>query len=136
MKDFLDTINEYIEKCIKNQDHKMLTAFRNIKSEFVYERSKSKATNTDLIKKMFNKRKETAAIYKDTNQELFENENREMVILHQFLPPELSEFTVLNFLKTLDIEKNKKNFKLFQNACAKEFGQTVDSAVILKYLNS
>lgn len=136
MKDFLDAINEYIEKCIKNQDHKMLTAFRNIKSEFVYERSKSKATNTDLIKKMFNKRKETAAIYKDINQELFENENREMVILHQFLPPELSEFTVLNFLKTLDIEKNKKNFKLFQNACAKEFGQAVDSAVILKYLNS
>ena len=112
MKDFLGAINEYIEKCIKKQDHKMLTAFRNIKSEFVYEKSKSKITDAALIKKMFNKRKETAAIYIDTNQELFENENREMVILHQFLPPELSEFTVLNFLKTLDIEKNKKNFLL------------------------
>lgn len=136
MKNFLDSINEYIEKCIKNQDHKMLIAFRNIKAEFVYEKSKSNISDSDLIKKMFNKRKETAAIYKDTNQELFDNENKEMVILHQFLPPELSEFTILNFLKTLDIEKNKKNFKLFQEACKKEFGQSVDSTTILKYLNS
>lgn len=136
MKIFLETINEYIEKCIKNQDHKMLTAFRNIKAEFVYEKSKSKISDSDLIKKMFNKRKETASIYKDTNQELYDNENREMVILHQFLPPELSESTILFFLKTLDIEKNKKNFKLFQEACKKEFGQSVESAVILKYLNS
>lgn len=133
---FIDFVNSNIEKYMKEQNHKMLVAFRNIKSEYVYNKEKSKSPDSEIIKKMFNKRKETCEIYKDKNQELFDDENREMTILHPFVPVEIPEDTVLNFLKRLPIEKEKKNFKKFQDECMMEFGQKIDSAIILKYINS
>ena len=134
--DFIQFINSNIEKYTKDQNHKMLIAFRNIKSEYIYEKEKSKTDDSEIIKKMFNKRNETSNIYRTTNQELFEDECREMAILNPFLPPVLEETAVLEFLKTLDIPKEKKNFKMFQEKCIEHFKQRVDSAIILKYLNS
>lgn len=63
---------------------------------------------------MFNKRKETCEIYKDKNLELFEAENREMVILHPFLPVSVPKNVVLQYLNRLSITKDKKNFKVFK----------------------
>lgn len=133
---FIDFVNSNIEKYMKEQNHKMLIAFRNIKSEYLYMEEKSKDTEGEIIKKMFNKRKETCEIYKDKNQELFDDENREMIILHPFVPKEIPEKIVLQFLGTLPIEKAKRNFVAFQNECLKEFGEKVDSSVILKHINS
>lgn len=133
---FIQFVDSNIEKYTKEQNHKMLVAFRNIKSEYAYEKEKTKADDSEILKKMFNKRNETSNIYKTTNQELFEDECREMAILNPFLPPALSETEVFDFLNTLDIEKEKKNFKLFQEKCVAHFNQRVDSKIILKYLNS
>lgn len=135
-KNFLDFVNSNIEKYMREQNHKMLIAFRNIKSEYVYNKEKTSSEDVDIIKKMFNKRKEASEIYKDKNQELYEDENREMIILHPFLPVEVPEKVILTFLETLPIEKSKSKFKIFQDECLKEFGVKVDSSIILKYLNS
>lgn len=133
---FIDFVNSNIKKYMEEQNHKMLIAFRNIKSEYLYMEGKSKDTEVEIIKKMFNKRKETCEIYKDKNQELFDDENREMIILHPFVPIEVPEKIVLQFLETLPIEKTKRNFVAFQNECLKEFGEKVNSSVILKHINS
>lgn len=133
---FIDFVNSNIKKYMEEQNHKMLIAFRNIKSEYLYMEGKSKDTEVEIIKKMFNKRKETCEIYKDKNQELFDDENREMIILHPFIPIEVPEKVVLQFLETLPIEKTKRNFVAFQNECLKEFGEKVNSSVILKHINS
>lgn len=133
---FIDFVNSNIEKYIKEQNHKMLIAFRNIKSEYLYMEEKSNDSGGGIVKKMFNKRKETCKIYENKNQELFDDENREMIILHPFIPKEIPEKIVLQFLETLPIEKTKRNFVAFQNECLKEFGERVDSSIILKHINS
>lgn len=132
----LEFLNSNIEKYTKEQNHKMLVSFRNIKSEYIYEKEKTKNSDIDILRKMFNKRLEASNIYKDVNQNLYEDETREMSIIHPFLPPELSKKQVLDFLNSLSISKEKKNFKLFQNECESNFGQKVDSKIILEYLNS
>lgn len=134
--DFLEFLNTNIEQYIKEKNSKMLTAFRNIKSEYVYEQEKSKLSDDELIKKMYNKRRETAAIYLDTNADLYEAENLEMNILHPFLKKEPSQDEVMDFLKTLNTEKNVKNFKVFQMQCQEKFGQKVNSEYIIEYINS
>lgn len=133
---FIDFVNSNIERYMKEQNHKMLIAFRNIKSEYVYMKEKSGETDTEIIKKMFNKRKETCEIYKDKNLELSEAENREMVILHPFLPVSVPKNVVLQYLNRLSITKDKKNFKAFQDACMEEFGEKVESSIILEHINS
>ena len=89
-----------------------------------------------VIKKMFNKRKEACEIYRDKNLELFEAENREMIILHPFLPISVPKNVILQYLKGLSITKDKKNFKAFQDACVEEFGEKVESSIILEHINS
>lgn len=133
---FIQSINLDIEKYIKSQDHNFLTSCRNIKSEFIYEQEKTKKPDSEILKKMYNKRKETSEIYRTVNQSLYEDEVREMSIIQPFLPPELNKDDILKYLNTLDITKEKKNFKLFQNNCEQHFGQKVDSKIILEYLNS
>lgn len=133
---FIDFVNSNIEKYMKKQNHKMLIAFRNIKSEYVYMKEKSGETDTEIIKKMFNKRKETCEIYKNKNLELFEAENREIVILHPFLPVSVPKNVILQYLNRLSITKDKKNFKAFQDACMEEFGEKVESSIILEHINS
>lgn len=133
---FIDFVNSNIEKYMKEQNHKMLVAFRNIKSEYVYTKEKSRSADSEIIKKMFNKRKETCEIYRDKNLELFEAENREMIILHPFLPISVPKNVILQYLKGLSITKDKKNFKAFQDACVEEFGEKVESSIILEHINS
>ena len=133
---FIDFVNSNIEKYMKEQNHKMLIAFRNIKSEYVYTKEKSGSADGEIIKKIFNKRKETCEIYRDKNLELFEAENREMIILHPFLPVSVPKNVILQYLKGLSIAKDKKNFKAFQDACVEEFGEKVESSIILEHINS
>lgn len=133
---FIDFVNSNIEKYMKEQNHKMLIASRNIKSEYVYTKEKSGSTDGEIIKKMFNKRKETCEIYRDKNLELFEAENREMIILYPFLPVSVPKNVILQYLKGLSIVKDKKNFKAFQDACVEEFGEKVESSIILEHINS
>lgn len=55
---FIDFVNSNIEKYMKEQNHKMLIAFRNIKSEYVYMKEKSGETDTEIIKRcLINERK-------------------------------------------------------------------------------
>ena len=136
MVNFLEFVNNNIETYIREKNHKMLTAFRNIKSEYLYEKEKSKLDDNELVKKLYNKRKDTAAIYENTNEDLWEAEHLEMVILYPFLTPEPSKDEVISYLKTLSIDKNMKNFKLFQDSCKENFGQKVDSTYISEYIKS
>ena len=136
MGKFLEFLNNNIEQFIKEKNQKMLTAFRNVKSEYVYEQEKSNLSDDELIKKLYNKRKETAAIYLNTNPDLYESENLEMNILHPFLKKEPEKEEVIAFLQSLSIEKNVKYFKVFQTMCQENFGQKVNSDYIIEYINS
>lgn len=59
-----------------------------------------------------------------------------MVILHPFLPVSVPKNVVLQYLNRLSITKDKKNFKAFQDACMEEFGEKVESSIILEHINS
>lgn len=114
---FIDFVNSNIEKYMKEQNHKMLIAFRNIKSEYVYTKEKSGSTDGEIIKKMFNKRKETCEIYRDKNLELFEAENREMIILYPFLPVSVPKNVILQYLKGLSIVRTRRILRPFKSLC-------------------
>ena len=119
-----------------NQDQMRLTGLRNIKSDYNYIHSKdNKKSEVEILKSMYKEREENSHNY-TIGSELYLQEITEMNILKLFIPAEPSDKDVHTFLNTLDIEKSKKNFKKFQDACENHFSQKVNSQLILNYINS
>lgn len=119
-----------------NQDQMQLTGLRNIKSDYNYIHSKNnKKSEVEILKLMYKEREENSQNY-TTGSELYLQEITEMNILKPFIPAEPSDNDVQSFLNTLDVEKSKKNFKKFQDACENHFGQKVNSQLILNFINS
>lgn len=140
INNFLQYVDTQIQLGIKlgaTTDMRRLTGFRNIKSEFLYTKEKnSKFSDYDVVSKLYKARQEAAEIYKNTNKDLYTQEIIEMQILEPFLPEELNWQDVFEFLNTLDIPKDKKNFKKFQTESETHFGQKVESSMILDFINS
>ena len=61
--------------------------------------------------------------------------NKVKNILKKFIPTAPPDSEVLEFLSGLNYEKTKRNFKRFQDACENQFGQKVNSQLILNYIN-
>lgn len=139
MSNFTDYIDTQIRVQMMlgyNQDQMQLTGLRNIKSDYNYIHSKdNKKSEIEILKSMYKEREENSQNY-TIGSELYLQEITEMNILKQFIPAEPSDNDVLAFLNTLDIEKSKKNFKKFQDACENQFGQKVNSQLILNFINS
>lgn len=135
----------FIDECIKQEmllgpyGYKYrLTGLRNIKSDFNYISSKeSKLTTLDILKKLYREREENEKFYQDAEKtDLWLQEHTEVEILKRWIPEEPKETEVFDFLNTLtDISKEKSSFKKYQTACIEHFGQSIDSAIILKYIN-
>ena len=121
-----------------NKDVRRLTGLRNIKSDFNYAWSKDKnATPVEIIKKLYKEREENINTYQHAGKtDLWLQEHVEAEILLRWLPEEPSKLEVFVFLNSLnDIPRKKSSFKKLQDACASKFGQKIDSAIILEYLN-
>ena len=139
MSNFTDYIDTQIRVQMMlgyNQDQMQLTGLRNIKSDYNYIHSKdNKKSEVEILKSMYKEREENSQNY-TKGSELYLQEITEMNILKPFIPAEPSDNDVQSFLNTLDIEKSKRNFKKFQDACENQFGQKVNSQLILNYINS
>lgn len=140
MSNFTDYIDTQIRVQMMlgyNQDQMQLTGLRNIKSDYNYIHSKdNKKSEVEILKSMYKEREENSHNY-TIGSELYLQEITEMNILKQFIPAEPNDKDVLAFLNSIwDIEKSKKNFKKFQDACETQFGQKVNSQLILNFINS
>lgn len=137
--DFITYIDQEILLSMKlgqAADQKRLTGLRNIKSEYIYTKEKNKGLSEgELVKKMHKVRNETAELYVGVNEDLRMQEILEINILTPFLPEELNWQDVVEFLNTLELTKEKKNFKKFQTEAENHFGQKVDSIVILDFID-
>ena len=140
MSNFLEYIDTQIQLQLKlraTNDGKTLTGLRNIKSDFLYTREKNSTLNEgDVIKRMHKSRIDTALIYETTNKDLWQQEIIESNILVPFLPPEIKSQDIFEFLNSLGLDKNNKNFKIFQTESEKHFGQKIESNIILDYIKS
>lgn len=134
----------YIDEAIKQEmllgsskNENKLTGLRNIKSDFNYIASKNnKLSAIDILRSMYKERSDNANLYlSEGRNDLWIQENIELNLLNNYLPPEPSKTQVVDFLNELDIPKQKSSFKKFQDACVEKFGQKIDSQIILDFIN-
>lgn len=152
IEQYLDTHIQYEMKSQATNDPKILKGLRNIKSDFIYLKNEilledqyrsdhsmqktNEDRNLEVIKKLYKQRKEGVSIYKGVNPELMIQEQIEANILENFLPPTIESSKVIDFLCTLNLEKTKKNFKVFQTECKNHFKVDIDPSVILLYIEN
>ena len=118
--------------------HKLL-GLRNIKSDFNYLCSNNPDMNSvEILKKLYKERKSTEDVYIDLGKlEFAIQETTEMELISKWLPKEPSNEEVMSYLQTLtNIPKQKSSFKKFQEACTANFGQKVDSQIILNFIEN
>lgn len=137
MKSLINKINNSIIFHTKEKNKNYLQAYRNIKTDLEYIYSKN--INLDPIeglKKLKKERLNNLEIYnKDTD--LYNQENLELLIINTYLPKEIDESVIINYLTELHpISRNKMDFKKYQDECFEKFGQKVDSQIILKFIKN
>ena len=97
-----DKIETDYKNCLKSRDKAKISTYRlilsGIKDLDIINRSGSNKKNTDdedikkLLKKMINQRSESIEMYKKNNRnDLFEIEEKEVEVLSEYLPKQLSE---------------------------------------------
>lgn len=140
--DFISFIDKAIHDEIllgPNKNENKLIGLRNIKADFNYIASTNNKLNTiDILKRLYKERIENLKIYLDANKhDLWIQEHTELNILENYIPKEPSEIEILSFLNTLvDIPKQKSSFKKYQEACFEKFGQTINSKIILNFIEN
>ena len=138
MSNFTDYVDAQIQVQMRlgyTQDQRELTALRNIKSDYNYIHSKdNKKSEVEILKSMYKEREENSQNY-EQGSDLYMQEIAEINILKKFIPTVPPDSKVLEFLSSLNYEKTKRNFKRFQDACENQFGQKVNSQLILNYIN-
>lgn len=139
MSNFTDYIDTQIQVQMRlgyTQDVKRLQGLRNIKTDYNYIHSKDpNKSEVELLKSLYKERAENSKTY-EQGSDLYLQEVIEMDILKPFIPKSPADKDVLAYLTTLNIEKSKKNFKKFQDSCENQFGQKVNSQLILDFINS
>lgn len=139
MSNFTDYIDTQIQLQMRlgyTQDTRRLQALRNIKSDYNYIHSKDpNKSEVELLKGLYKEREENTKVY-EQGSDLYMQEAIEMDVLKPFIPAAPKDSDVLAYLTTLNIEKSKKNFKKFQDSCEQNFGQKVNSQLILDFINA
>ncbi len=90
------TINQKIAEALKAHDEIRLSTLRMLSSSFNYERINlqhelTEQEELEVVRREAKKRKESIEIYEKNNrQELADKEKKELVILEEFLPAQIS----------------------------------------------
>ena len=116
-----------IKDAMKNKDRIMLEVLRSIKSEII--KFKTSANGKEelnpnqeigIIKKMIKQRKESALIYSNQNRsDLADNENSQLNILVDFLPEQMNEEDITNYIKKIMLENDYTDLKDFGKIMSK-----------------
>jgi uncharacterized protein YqeY len=110
-----------IKDAMKNKDRIMLEVLRSIKSEIIKFKTSANGKQElnrnqeiGIIKKMIKQRKESALIYSNQNRsDLADNENSQLNILVDFLPEQMNEEDITNYVKKIMLENDYTDLKDF-----------------------
>lgn len=139
MTNFNDFINEHIKDTMKQGEKALLSAYRNLKSDFNYQASKSTGSFDELktLKKMLKSRQDNMELYDGVNEELYNQESIESEILNNFIPIAPDESQVIEYLVELHPHsRSKMEYKTYQREVLQKFGQEVDSKIIFKFISN
>ena len=134
-------VEEAFKQAMKGKNAEALAVFRLLKSAIDYKAIELKRELTDddlisLIKSEIKKRNESIEAFTSGNRpELAEKEKRELAILSEFLPAQMSEDEVRTIVKTAIEampEEDRKNFGKVMGAAMKELKGKTDGAIVGK----
>lgn len=104
----IEKINADIKTAMKEKNKEKLTALRAVKSELLLLQTQSgdvKITEADelkIIKKLVKQRNDSAVLYEEQGRnDLAENERKELSYIEPFLPKQMSEEELKEFLSGL-----------------------------------
>lgn len=122
-----ETINQQLNAAMKSQDKVRTETLRSIRSGIIeFKKSGTgREMNTDdelkLLNKLVKSRKESIELYKTANRnDMAEQEQKELDIIMEFLPMQMSDDDIKSALKKI-IEE--------QNATQKDFGKMMGMAM-------
>ena len=112
MSNLFDQISEDIQKAMLAHDHVRTETLRGVKKEFLEAKTAKGAEGeltdshaTEILQKMKKQRLDAAQIYHDNGrQELAEEEEAEAKILEEYLPKQMEEGELTEYIRAL-IEK-------------------------------
>lgn len=112
MSNLFDQISEDIQKAMLAHDHVRTETLRGVKKEFLEAKTAKGAEGeltdshaTEILQKMKKQRLDAAQIYHDNGrQELAEGEEAEAKILEEYLPKQMEEGELTEYIRAL-IEK-------------------------------
>ena len=112
MSNLFDQISEDIQKAMLAHDHVRTETLRGVKKEFLEAKTAKGAEGeltdshaTEILQKMKKQRLDAAQIYRDNGrQELAEEEEAEAKILEEYLPKQMEEGELTEYIRAL-IEK-------------------------------
>lgn len=112
MSNLFDQISEDIQKAMLAHDHVRTETLRGIKKEFLEAKTAKGAEGTltdqraiEILQKMKKQRLDAAKIYRDNDRpELAENEEAEASVLDDYLPKQMDEAELTDYIRQL-IEK-------------------------------
>ncbi|MAJ97702.1 MAG: GatB/YqeY domain-containing protein [Flavobacteriales bacterium TMED288] len=116
-----------IKDAMRNKDRIMLEVLRGIKSEIIKFKTSANGkqelnSNQEIgiIKKMIKQRKESALIYSNQNRsDLADIENSQLNILMDFLPEQMNEEDITNYIKKIVLENDYSDLKDFGKIMSK-----------------
>ena len=116
-----------IKDAMKNKDRIMLEVLRSIKSEIIKFKTSANGKQElnrnqeiGIIKKMIKQRKESALIYSNQNRsDLADIENSQLNILMDFLPEQMNEDDITNYIKKIVLENDYTDLKDFGKIMSK-----------------
>lgn len=138
----LERIRNDLIQALKKQDKVKLAVLRRLLAELKnqeinYKRQLNQAETLVLIKKQVKELKEANLLYvKGDRLDLVAQNNQEMAILNDYLPPELSEVELRAKVKAiLSANTNITNKNQLIGLCIKELKGQADSGQIVALVN-
>jgi len=128
------SINQKIQEAMKNRDDVRVSTLRLLSSAFNYERIAKQHELTDeeelvVIKREAKKRKEAIEIYEKANvQEKAEREKKELVILEEFLPQQMSDEELIKIVDEVILEEKATSLAEMGKVMAKIMAKTESRA--------
>lgn len=109
-------IDELIVEATKNREETRLNVLRSIKAAFLnYKTAKNAkplddAAEIQILKKMVSQREESIAMFKESNRDdLVEKEQKEVEIIKEFLPAEVTQAEIERVIEKWKKENNIEN---------------------------
>jgi hypothetical protein len=135
-----EKINEDLKSAMKAQDHDRLDTLRSIRAEILkmdksgMNREMTQEEEIDLLKRQAKMRKESLEIFEKAGRnDLAERERKQLEIINEYLPAQLSEEEVIKtvdgVLKGLG-EVTQKDFGKIMGAAMKELKGKADGKLI------